>query len=140
MTVFGIDIDSKLNFSSHVSRMCIKAGRQLNVWQRIKGSLDYASRLSIILLCPFLTIVVWCGCLHLNPHCQNLRLLKKALRFVVDDYASDHYDLLKKADVAGEKIMALIFLAIEVYKCIIGFNPNTRRTYLPSKVQIRFAR
>ena len=47
MTVLGINIDNKLNFNSHVSSMCNKAGRQLNVLQRLKGSLDYASRLSI---------------------------------------------------------------------------------------------
>ena len=47
MTVLGINIDNKLNFNSHVSSMCNKASRQLNVLQRLKGSLDYASRLSI---------------------------------------------------------------------------------------------
>ena len=48
MNVLGINIDDKLNFNSHVSNMCnYKAGRQLNVLQRLKGSLDYASRLSI---------------------------------------------------------------------------------------------
>ena len=47
MTVLGVDIDDKFNFNSHVSNMCNKAGRQLNVLQRLKGSLDCASRLSI---------------------------------------------------------------------------------------------
>ena len=45
VTVLGINIDSKLNFNSHVSCMCNKAYRQLNVLQRLKGSLDYMSRL-----------------------------------------------------------------------------------------------
>ena len=47
MTVLGITIDSQLNFNVHVSNMCNKAGRQLNVLQRLKGSLDYSIRLSI---------------------------------------------------------------------------------------------
>ena len=38
MTVLGITIDSQLNFNVHVSNMCNKAGRQLNVLQRLKGS------------------------------------------------------------------------------------------------------
>ena len=71
MTVLGINIDNKLNFNSHVSSMCNKAGRQLNVLQRLKGSLDDASRLSIYKsfimsnfdYCP----VVWM--FNLNPHC-----------------------------------------------------------------------
>ena len=49
---------------------------------------------------------------------------KRALRFVLDDYTSDYHDLLKKADVPGMKVMALRFLAIEVYKCINGLNPK----------------
>ena len=49
---------------------------------------------------------------------------KRALRFVLDHYASDYYDLLKKVDVPGTKIMALRVLAIEVYKCINGLNPK----------------
>ena len=49
---------------------------------------------------------------------------KRALRFVPDDYASDYYDLLTKADVPRLKTMALRFLAIDVYKCINGLNPK----------------
>ena len=127
MTVLGINIDNKLNFNSHVSSMCNKAGRQLNVLQRLKGSLDYASRLSIYKsfimsnfnYCP----VVW----MFTSKSSLLKLetiQKRALRFVLDDYASDYHDLLKKADVPGMKIMALRCLAIEVYKCINGLNPK----------------
>ena len=71
VTVLGINIDNKLNFNSHVSSMCNKAGRQLNVLQRLKGSLDYACRLSIYKsfivsnfnYCP----MVWM--FTFNPHC-----------------------------------------------------------------------
>ena len=47
MIVLGVNIDDNLNFKSHASKMCNKASRQLNVLQQLKGSLDYASRLSI---------------------------------------------------------------------------------------------
>ena len=107
--------------------MCNKAGRQSNVLQRLKGSLDYASRLSIYKSfimsnfnsCP----VVWM--FTSKSLLLKLETIKKrALRFVLDDYASNYYDSLKKADVPGMKIMALRFLAIEVYKCINGLNPK----------------
>ena len=39
MKVLGIDIDDRLTFDGHISNMCIKAGRQLNVLQRLKGPL-----------------------------------------------------------------------------------------------------
>ena len=45
MIVLGVNIDDKLNFNSHVSNMCNKAGKQLNVLQRLKCVLVYASRL-----------------------------------------------------------------------------------------------
>ena len=89
MTVLGINIDNKLNFNSHVSSMCNKAGRQLNVLQRLKGSLDYASRLSIYKsfimsnfdYCP----VVW----MFTSKSALLKLetifKKRALRFVLDE-------------------------------------------------------
>ena len=47
MKVSGIDIDDRLTFDGHVSNMCIKAGRQLNALQRLKGSLDKNSRMAI---------------------------------------------------------------------------------------------
>ena len=47
---------------------------------------------------------------------------KRVLRFVLDDYTSDYHELLNKADVPGVKIMALRYLAIEVYKCVNGLN------------------
>ena len=47
MKVLGIDIDDRLTFDGHISNMCIKAGRELNVLQRLKGSLDQDSRMAI---------------------------------------------------------------------------------------------
>ena len=143
MTVLGVDIDDKLHFNSHVSNMCNKAGRQLNVLQRLKGSLDYASRLSIYKnfimsnfnYCP----VVWM--FTSKSSLSKLEdIQKRALRFVLDDYESDYNGLLNKADVPGMKIMALRYLTIEVYKCMNGLNPkylNDLFTIKKSKYDLR---
>ena len=40
MIVLGVDVYDKLYFNSHVTNMCNKAGKQLNVSQRLKVSLD----------------------------------------------------------------------------------------------------
>ena len=45
--VLGITIDQCLKFNKHISDMCSKAGRQLNVLQRLRGSLDFDSRMAI---------------------------------------------------------------------------------------------
>ena len=47
MKVLGIDIDDRLTFNGHILNMCIKARRQLNILQRLKGSLDQDSRMVI---------------------------------------------------------------------------------------------
>ena len=47
MTVFRITIDHCLKFDKIIPYLCTKAGRQLNVLQISKGSLDYNSRLTI---------------------------------------------------------------------------------------------
>ena len=81
MTVLGIAIDSQLNFNVHVSNMCNTAGRQLNVLQRLKGSLDYSNRLSVYksFIMSNLIIAPWHGCLPQNLHCQSSRAFKSGL-------------------------------------------------------------
>ena len=127
MNVLGINIDDKLNFNSHVSNMCNKAGRQLNVLQWLKGSLDYASRLSIY-KSFIMSNFNYCPVVWMFTSKSSLSKLediqRRALRFVLDDYTSIYHELLNKANVPGEKIMALRYLAIEVYKCVNGLNPK----------------
>ena len=127
MNVLGINIDDKLNFNSHVSNMCNKAGRQLNVLQRLKGSLDYASRLSIY-KSFIMSNFNYCPVVWMFTSKSSLSKLediqRRALRFVLDDYTSNYHELLNKANVPGVKIMALRYLAIEVYKCVNGLNPK----------------
>ena len=97
MNVLGIDIDDKLNFNSHVSNMCNKAGRQLNFLQRLKGSLDYASRLSIYKSFIMSNFNYWPVVWMFTSKSSLSKLediQRRALRFVLDDYTSDYHDLL----------------------------------------------
>ena len=142
MTVLGITIDSQLNLNVHFSNMCNKADRQLNVLQRLKGSLDYSSRLSIyksfimsnFSYCP----VVWMF-ISKSSLSKLEGIQKRALRFVLDDCTSDYVELLYKANVPGMKIMALRYLVIEVYKCINGINPKyeLRNVYIIDRDKVQ---
>ena len=127
MKVLGVKIDNKLNFTEHISDVCIKAGRQLNILQRLKRVLYYKSRMvickSFIMsnfnYCP----IVWMftGKKSLD-RIENIQ--KRALRFVLDDYRSSYHDLLIQTEVPGIKIMTLRLLAIEVFKCVNKLNPE----------------
>ena len=126
MKVLGIDIDDRLTFDGHISNMCIKAGRQLNVLQRLRGSLDQDSRMAIYKsfimsnfnYCP----LIWMFTSKTSlSKLENIQ--KRALRFVLDDYQSGYNDLLQNANVPGIKIMLLRYLAIEVFKSINEINP-----------------
>ena len=98
MKVLGIDIDDRLTFDGHISNMCIKAGRQLNVLQRLRGSLDQDSRMAIYKsfimsnfnYCP----LIWMFTSKTSlSKLENIQ--KRALRFVLDDYQSGYNDLLQ---------------------------------------------
>ena len=108
-----------------MSRIC--AIRQLNVLQRLKGSLDYASRLPIY-MSFIMSNFNYCPVVWMFTSKSSLSKLediqKRALRFVLNDCTSDYHELTNKADVPGVKIMALRYLAIEVYKCVNGLNPT----------------
>ena len=88
MKVLGITIDDKLNFCEHISNVCNKAGRQLNVLQRLKNVLDYKSRMAIynsfvmsnFNYCP----IVWMFTSKKSlEKIENIK--KRALRFVLND-------------------------------------------------------
>ena len=99
MNVLGINMAEKLNLNSHISNMCNKAGRQLNVLQRLKGSLDYASRLSIY-KSFIMSNFNYCPVVWMFTSKSSLSKLediqRRVLRFVLDDYTSDYHELLNK--------------------------------------------
>ena len=108
------------------SQTCIKAGRQLNALQLLKGSLDKNNRMEIYKsfimsnfnYCP----IVWMFTSKTSLY-QLENIHKRVLRFVLDGYQSGCTELLQNANVPGIKIMVLRYLAIEMFKCIKGIIP-----------------
>ena len=56
---------------------------------------------------------------------------KRALRFVCNDFVSKYSELLEKCGSQGVKLMALSFMAIEVYKCVTIWIHNAWMKCLP---------
>ena len=117
--ILGITVDN-------VSEMCTKARRQLNVSQRLKGCLDYESRMAIndtfimsdFNCCP----IIWMFTSKMS-FSKLETLQKRTLRFVLNDYESSYNNLLQNCNVPEDKILTLRNLAIEVYECVTKRNP-----------------
>jgi hypothetical protein len=87
--LLGVIIDSDLNFDNHISEMCKKASRQLNILKRIGkymnrlGSLTsyYSFILSNFNYCP----VIWHYCSEKNSN-KIGKIQERALRFIYEDF------------------------------------------------------
>jgi len=121
--ILGVTLDNKLKFDLMVKEVCRKAGSQINVLQRIKSSLDKASRMAIynsfimsnLLYCQ----IIWMHCSRSNM--QKLeKINERALRFVNNDNDIDYEGQLIMA--GKEKLLdqRIVNMGIEVYKARQG--------------------
>ena len=122
----GVTIDSKLDFSKHVSDICKKAARQLNALARISRFLNPASKMilynSFIMsnfnYCPN----VW----HFCGKGNNSKLEKiqsRALRIIFNDYDSDYDELISQSRTDKLLVSRLKKILIEVFKTLKKSNP-----------------
>ena len=127
LKVLGITLDTKMNFSPHVTEICKRSSRQINALKRISKFLDTKGRLAIyksfifsnFIYCP----VVWIFCGRKNSN-KLEKLQERAIRFVFNDYSTSYKSLLKLANLLPLSTFRLRFLAIEVYKCMKKSNPK----------------
>ena len=135
--LLGVDIDNMLKFDVHITSLCKKAARQINVLRRISAYFDESSKLlifrSFILsnfnYCP----LVWhfCGA-TLTQKLEKLQ--ERGLRFVFSDHTSDYCTLLKRAGLPTLSIGRLRSLATEVYKALSTYGPEyTQNMFLQFK-------
>ena len=134
--ILGVNFDADMKFSSHISVICSKASRQLNVLKRLSRFLDEKSRFAVYKsfmastfeYCP----VVWIFCGKANGR-KLERLHERALRFIYKDNVSTYDTLLEKSNMLPLGLLRLRYLVIEVFKCINGMNP----TYLSDMFTIK---
>jgi hypothetical protein len=127
VNLLGITIDDKLNFDEHISTICKKAGRQLNVLFRFHKILDYKQKLllyrtfviSNFNFCP----IVW----HFSS-ITNMRQIDKiqerALRFLTGDHTSSYETLRKCIGIDCLYLKRIKDIAHEVYKTVNKINPE----------------
>ena len=125
--LLGIEIDSKLNFDSHISTICKKAAGQLNALCRLKSFLRKDQRLAIansfifsnFNYCP----LIWHFCSQSSMRkIENIQ--KRTLRYVLDDYESDYDTLLNKSKKCTLEVRRLRAIALEVFRTLNNLNPS----------------
>ena len=124
--LLGVTFDFMLNFKSHVSNICKKASRQLNVLKRIgihlnrlgKLTIYYSFILSNFNYCP----LVWHFCGENNTK-KIEHIQERALRFIYDDDKSSYEQLLEMSKLPSLKIRRLRLLGIQTYKMLNKNSP-----------------
>ena len=122
----GIEIDKNLNFSDHISSICLKAGRQLGALARLAKIFDIDTKLiifnSFILshfnYCP----LVWHHC-SIGSSRKMEKIQERGLRFVYNDAKSSYTQLLTKANKKLLYINRLKKIAEFVYRCVNSEGP-----------------
>ena len=125
--LLGVTIDYELNFDKHISEICKKASRQLNVLKRIGKYLNRLGRLTIyysfilsnLNYCP----ITWHFCSAKNTVKMD-KIQERALRFVYNDFTSSYEELLHMSKLPSLKVRRMRSIAIETFKIINRKGPS----------------
>ena len=118
----GVDIDFKQSFENHISNLCKKAAKQLNVLKRIGKNLSRLNKLSIFHTSISSNFNFYPLTWHFWSDGNTKKMEKvqeRALRFVYEDFSSSYEDLLpKKTDLPSLHIRGMRIMAIEAFKIL----------------------
>lgn len=124
--LLGVDIDYLLNFNTHISNICRKASRQLNVLKRIgkhfcklgKMTIYHSFIMSNLNYCP----LAWHFCSEQNTK-KLEKIQERALRFIYDDFTSNYSELLTKSSLPTLKLRRMKSMALETFKILNKESP-----------------
>ena len=127
--VLGITLEDSLKFDLHISDMCKKAPWQINALKWISKFLNQDNCKSIyrsfiatnFYYCP----ISWIFCGKKNNTSKLEKLQERALRLEFCDQNSSYDDLLKRGNFLSHIAYRIKWLAVEVFTCVHGFNPNS---------------
>ena len=109
--LLGIQIDDKLNFNLHISKICKSAANQLNALIRLKQFLSFHAKevlinsyiISNLYYYPLVWMFSSSGCLQ-----------KRALLFLYEDFEAPYEDLLSKGGKSTMNVRGLRTLCVEI--------------------------
>ena len=117
--LLGVIIDKDLNFSQHISEVCIKTSKMIGVLQGLKNLIPMSTKLRIYktAVLPHLTYCsfVWHFC-RASDRNELERINERGLRTVFKDRVSPYGDLLTHAGMTSLHNMRLQDIAIFMFK------------------------
>ena len=136
VNLLGVEIDDKLDFSIHISKICKKAVQQLGALARLSKVLDRGTKMiifnSFILsnfnYCP----LVWHHC-SLDSSKKMEKIQERGLRFVFNDSESSYNELLNKANKNLLYIERIKRLAVLTFKCKNQIGPASQHNIYATK-------
>ena len=125
--LLGVEIDDKLNFTSHISNICIKASQKVGVLLRMRNLIPCQAKLIIYKssILPHLTYchLVWHNCRSSDSR-KIERIQERALRAVYNSHSESYENLLVRAELPSLLNRRLQDIAILMYKVKYGFAPS----------------
>ena len=119
--MLGINFDNKLNFNSHVNKICRKAGQKLHALARLSVFMSIDQRKVIMnafisshfSYCP----LIWM-CYSRSLNTQINKIHERALRIVYSDNVSSFEKLLEISKSVTIHHRNIQLLAVEIYKAL----------------------
>ena len=125
--ILGVNFDYKLNFNSHITKLCKKAGQKLHALVRMSNFMSVNQKKVIMnafissqfSYCP----LIWlCHSRSLNTKINKIH--ERTLRIVYNDNSSSLDVLLEKSTSVKFPHRNLQQLAIEIYKVFNNLSPS----------------
>ena len=125
--ILGVTFDNKLNFTTHIIKLCKKAGQKIHALARISKFMSEGKRKLIMSAfissrfsyCP----LIWmCHNRSLNTKINKIH--ERALRIVYDDTTSSFEFLLQKSKSGKIHHRNLQVLVTEIYKTLNNLSPS----------------
>ena len=117
----------QLNFTSHISNICIKASQKVDVLLRLRESIPCKAKLIIYKssILPHLTYchLVWHNCRSSDSR-KIERIQERALRAVFNSHSESYENLLVRAELPSLLNRRLQDIAVLMYKIKYGLAPS----------------
>ena len=124
--LLGIQIDDKLNFNLHISKICKSAANQLNALIRLKQFFSFHAK-EVLVNSYIISNFSYSPLVWMLSSAQSVNkiedLQKRASPFLYDNFETSNEDLLSKGGKSTINFRRLRSLCVEIYKTLNDLNP-----------------